>query len=49
MLAIKRPTCVTLEMNLRNPLHTGEEAYKGGIHPGFEFQGRHYQKSKTGV
>ena len=49
VLAIKGPTGVTLEVNLRNSLHTGEEACKGGIHPGFEFQGRHYQKSKTGI
>ena len=49
VLAIKGPTGVTLEVNLRNPLHTGEEACKGGIHPGLEFQGRHYQKSKTGI
>ena len=28
VLAIKGPTGVTLEVNLRNPLHTGEEACK---------------------
>ena len=28
--------------------HTSEKAHKG-IHPGFETQGRCYQKSKTGV
>ena len=36
-------------VNLRNPLCTGKEARKQGIHPGFEIQGRHHQKSKTGV
>ena len=29
--------------------HTGEKACRKGIHPGFETQGRHHQKSKTGV
>ena len=33
----------------RNPLHAGEKIRKQGIHPGFEIQGRRYQKSKTGV
>ena len=27
----------------------GEEAHKYGIHPGFDTQGRHHQKSKTGI
>ena len=40
---------VAPEVNLRNPLCTGEEACKWGIHPGFETQGRHHQRSKTGV
>ena len=29
-----------------NPLHTGDKAHKEEIHPGFETQGRGYQKSK---
>ena len=37
------------EVNLRNPLHTGNKACKQGIHHGFEAFGRHHQKSKTGV
>ena len=40
---------VTPEVNLRNSLHAGNKARKRGIHPGFETQGRRYQKSKTGV
>ena len=36
-------------MNLRNSLHTGDKAHKRGIHPGFETQWRHRQKSKIGV
>ena len=39
---------VAPEVNLRNSLHTGDKAHKWGIQPGFETQGRHYQKSKTG-
>ena len=38
---------VAPEVNLRNSLHTGGKACKRGIHPGFETQGRHCQKSKT--
>ena len=37
------------EVNLRNPLHSGEKTHKWGIHPGFETQGRRHQKSKIGV
>ena len=37
------------EVNLRNPLHVGDEAYKGGIHSGFDTQGKRHQKSRTGV
>ena len=48
-LAAKRSGGVTPEVNLRNSLHTGDKACKWGIHPGFETQGRHHQKSKTGV
>ena len=40
---------VTPEVNLRNSLHAGDKACKRVIHPGFETQGRHCQKSKTGV
>ena len=40
---------VTPEVNLRNLLCAVKEARKLGIHPGFETQGRHHQKSKTGV
>ena len=47
MLANNRSAGVAPEMNLRNPLHTGNEAQE--IHPGFENQGRHHQKSKTVV
>ena len=49
MLAAKRSAGVAPEMNLRNSLHAGDKARKRGIHPGFETQGRRYQKSKTGV
>ena len=49
MLATKRSAGVTPEVNLRNPLHAGEKTHKQGIHPGFETQGRHHQKFKTGV
>ena len=48
MLAIKRLAGVAPEVNLKNPLHTGKEARKQGIHPGFETQGRCHQKSMTG-
>ena len=37
------------EVNLRNSLHAGSKACKWGMHPGFETQGRHHQKSNTGV
>ena len=49
MLAAKMSVGVTPQMNLKNPLHTGDEAHKCGIHPGFDTQGRHHQKSKTGI
>ena len=49
MLAVRRSAGVTLEVNPRNPLHPGKEEAKQGIHPGFETQDRHHQKSKTGV
>ena len=49
MLTVKSLAGVAPDVNLRNPLLTDEEAYDGGIHPGFEAQDRHHQKSKTGV
>ena len=49
MLVTKRSAGVAAEVNLRNPLHTGNDAYKWRIHPGFENQGTYHQKSKTGV
>ena len=48
MLAAKRLAGVAPQANLRNILHTGKKAHKPGIHPGFETQGRHLQKSKQG-
>ena len=49
MLAIKRSAGVAPEVNLRNPLCTGQTAHKQGIHSGFETQGKCHQKSLTGV
>ena len=49
MLDIQRSAGVTPEVNMRSPLHAGEQVLKSMIHPGFETQGRHHQKSKTGV
>ena len=49
MLAVKRLTSVTSEVNLRNPLHSSEEAYTWGFYSGFEIQSRRHQKSKTGL
>ena len=49
MLAPIRSSGVTPEVNLRNPLHAGDEECKGGVHPGFETQGRRHQKFKTRV
>ena len=40
---------ICFDVNLRNSLYAGRKARKRGIHPGFETQGRRYQKSKTGV
>ena len=34
MIAAKRQAGDAPEMNLRNPLHTGNEAWRPGIHPG---------------
>ena len=47
MLSIKRLAAVTPQVNLRNS--TQERKCTSDIHPGFENQGRYYQKSKTGV
>ena len=49
MLALKWSAGVAPEVKLRNPLHTGKEACKQGIHTAFETQGRCHQKSKTWV
>ena len=49
MLTSIQSAGVAPEVNLRNPLCAGEEARKQGIYPGFETQGRHLQKSQTGV
>ena len=49
VLAIKRSVGVTLEVNLRNPLHTPWKAQKDGIHPDLETQGRQCHGSRTGV
>ena len=46
MLDVKRSGDITLEMNLRNPLHACDEASNKGVHPGFETKGR---SSKQGV
>ena len=46
MLVVSRSAGVAREVNLMNPLKTGEEACKQGIHPDFETKGRHQQKSK---
>ena len=49
MLTAIQSAGVAPEVNLSNSLHAGDKAPKRGIHPGFETQGRHCQKSKTGV
>ena len=49
MPAVKKSAGVAPEVNLRNPLHAGDEACKQEMHPGFETQGRLHQKSKSGV
>ena len=48
-LAVKSSAGLAPEVNLRNSLHTGDKTCEPGIHPGFETQGRHHQKSKSGV
>ena len=49
IVVIKRLAGIAPEVNLRIPLHSGDEVRKLGIHPGFETQSRRRQKSKTGV
>ena len=46
MLAAKRPAGVAPELNLRNPLHAGDEAHSERIYPG---QGRRYQNPNKGI
>ena len=48
MMATMSPAGVPPEMNLRNPLHTGEKACKWDIHPGFGIQDKDDQKSIIG-
>ena len=38
---------VTPEVNLRNPLYTGDKVCKRWIHSGLETHFRHHQKSKN--
>ena len=45
----KRSAGVAQEVNSRNLLRTCKKGHNLGIHPGFETQGKCYQKSKTGV
>ena len=45
MLVLKRSVGITLEVNLRDELHTGDKRFKQGIHPGFETQ-RQMSKNK---
>ena len=40
---------IEVEVNLRTLLHTVINHTSKAIHPGFETQGRHHQKSETGV
>ena len=47
MPAIKRLAGIAPEVNLRSGAQARKPA--SNIHPGFETQGRHHQKSKTGV
>ena len=36
------------EVNLRNPLHAGDDGHKRGVHTNFETQNWRHQKPKTG-
>ena len=47
MLPAKRSAGIASEVNARNPLHTGDEACKQGIHTGFETEARRHQKSQN--
>ena len=49
MLVVKRLVGVAPEVNLKNPLCTGDETCKQGIHYGFKTQNRRHQRSKTGI
>ena len=49
MPAVKRSAGVAPEVNLRNPLHAGDEACKEEMYPGFETQDRLHRRSKSGV
>ena len=42
MLAFKRSAGVAPDVNLRNPLYTGDEARNRVIHLDFETKGRHH-------
>ena len=44
MLPVKKSAEIAPKVNLRDPLHIGEEACKQGIHPSFENQGRCHDK-----
>ena len=49
MMSAKRSAGVAPEVNLRNLMHVGDEAYKwrGGVHSCFETVGRCHQKFIT--
>ena len=49
MLTSIQSAGVAPEVNLRNLWCAGKEACNRGTHPGFETQGRHHQKSGTGL
>ena len=49
MLAAKRSAGVTPEVNLKILFTQAMKHACEGSHPGFETQGRHHQKSKTGI
>ena len=47
--AAKRSVGVTPEVNLRNPLHVGDEESRRGIYPCLWEQGQTSTKAKTGT
>ena len=49
MLAGKKPAANAPEVNLRNPLHIGKKYIGKGSTLALKTQGRHHQKSKTGL